>query len=80
MKGQYYPAQHAHQHHGEADGVEHVHAQEVAEGGPAPGDEIFLQTKQEPEGKDFGATADGGARDLRGRKIFFTQLAGDQSE
>jgi len=66
---QHDPAQQAHEHHREADGIEDIHAQQIAERRPAPGDDVFLQTEEQAEGKNFRTTADGGAGDLRGEQV-----------
>ena len=42
--------------------------------------DVFLQTKEQAEGEDFRAAADGGAGDLRGGKIPAPQLFGYQGE
>src|ERR1700691_4394305 len=80
VKRQNQPADDAHEHHGETDGVENIHAQQVAERLPTPGDEIFLQAKEQAKGKNLRAPADGGVSDLRGRQILLPQFFGTLRE
>ena len=65
------PAHSAHQHHGDANGIQDVHPQQVAPGGPAPGQDVLLQTEQKPQRQNLRAAPDGLVGDRIRRQPFF---------
>ena len=74
------PAHHAHQHHGDANRIQDVHAQQIAPRGPSPGDDVFLQAEQKTQSQNFRAAPDGRACDRVRRQALLAQFVGHQGK
>src|SRR5208337_4398804 len=72
------PAEHSHQHYGEAEDIEHVNAEEIGPGGRPTGEEKFLDAEEDTVAKDFGAAEDGLAGNGVAGDSLLAESAGDE--
>ena len=74
------PAEDTHQHHGEAEDVENVHAKEIGPRCLADGEGVFLDAKEQAERENFRAAENGLFGDGAAVSSLFTKTLGDKRE
>ena len=72
------PAEHAHQHYGKAEDIEHVNAQEIGPRGRPTGEEKFLDAEEDAVAKNVGAAKDGLAGNGVAGDSLLAESAGDE--